>query len=140
MIKYIHDIILCSSNVVLFDAAEVQNSTIHNPLRRNSWLFEQCTEGSSEGIGFDFVLKLENFNLPYQLISGLIQRFYYWRKYLKVHNRHVFFYENDVERIFGLKKGNTKIGTMLKKANVDQETKRGVGIGCFKILSLQCLN
>lgn len=33
----------------------------------------------------------------------------------------MFFSENDVERIIGQKKGNTEIGLLLKKGNVDEE-------------------
>lgn len=53
-------------------------------------------------------------------------------KCLKFHNRHVFFTKNDVDTIFGMKKGKIDVGKMLRKESIDEEFKWELGVKNYK--------
>lgn len=61
------------------------------------------------------------FNLPYELLSWLIDRFDCDKRCLRVHNRDVEIREEDVKITLGLKRENINISSLLVKGEIDKK-------------------
>lgn len=71
-------------------------------------------------LGFGELMKMNKFDLPYELISWLVNRFDIKGRCLKVHNREVRVIEKDVKVTLDIKKGNIDIAKCLVKGEMDK--------------------
>lgn len=92
-------------------------------------------------MGFEELFKIRPSNLPYGLLSFLLDRFDPKEKCLKVHGTCMRIIEGDAHCILGLPKGRINIKKLVRKGiqDVELERKLKITVGTYKMIEMPTL-